>query len=331
MLILKRHLTGLFSLPRLFLACFIFAVSPQWGFAAEKVIDYISDPAGHSGFIVDARDATRCEAASLSGARCLPARDFLGPHKRLANFSGLLWLLGTAGLTGDEHVLVTGDQSKDKEFLAGVLYLAGQRKVSVLSRGLKSLPNVKMAPGTSRSKTRENVYRAAMRETLIVLRSELVGMLQSGNAPVILDGRRESEYWGREIRASRGGHLPGAQHLPALSLAAGKGGPPPIHLDEGEYAIAYGHGSYESIVFLTRLVALGVNAKVLLKGWTGWASDGSLPADSATYADLRASRQPAVKSTQMASKFGMPLLALIILAGIALFAAGFFVSRKLSR
>lgn len=331
MLIQRRHLTGLSPLPQFLLVCFILAVTPHWGFAAEKIIDYIPGPEGHSGVIVDARDAKRCEKASLNGARCLPVRDILGPHKRLANFSGLLWLFGTAGLTGAEHVLVVGDQSRDKEFLAGVLYLAGQRKVSVLTKSLNSQPKDKLAPGISRSKTRETVYQAAMRNGRIVLRSDLVELLRSGNAPVLLDGRSESEYWGQEVRASRGGHLPGAQHLPATSVLPGRNGPSLIHLDAGEYAITYAHDSYESIVFLARLIATGVQAKVLFEGWAGWASDGSLPADSVTYADQKASGQPAIMTPQTAQKIRLPFLALVILAGIALIAAGFFAGRKFSR
>ena len=252
----------------------------------------------------------------------------LGPGNRLANFSGLLWLLGTAGLTGSEHVLVTGDRGANKEFIAGVLYLAGQKKVSVLSPPLKSLPANEMSPGISRSKTRENVYQAAMRSGRIVLRSDLAGLLQSGNAPVLLDGRSEREYWGQEIRGARGGHLPGAQHLPVMAVRPAKNNPPPVHLNEGEYAIAYAHGSYQSIIYLARLVASGVNAKVLHEGWAGWASDGALPADAVTYADQRATRRPAVKNTQTAARSEPSFIALMVLAGLALFAAGFLVSRK---
>jgi len=231
MLIKSLRQTRRASLPLgLLLAGLLIATNSQASFAAQGVIDYVTTQAGHSGFIVDTRKPESCEAASLKGARCLPARDLLGPHKRLANFSGLIWLLGTAGLTGEEHVLVTGDQSTNKEFIAGVLYLAGQRKVSVLTSPLKSLPEGKMAPGISRSKTRENVYQAAMRSDLIVLRSELAGMLQSGNAPVLLDGRSESEYWGQDVRGPRGGHLPGAQHLPATSVLPAKNDPPPVQL-----------------------------------------------------------------------------------------------------
>jgi len=327
MLIQRRRLTGLFLLSRLFLICFLFTMTPHQGFAAEKTIDYILTPAGHSGFIIDTRDAVPCETASLNGARCLPARDFLGPHKRLANFSGLLWLLGTTGLTGEEHVLVVGDQSTNKEFMAGVLYLAGQRKISVLMQSLNSQSKDKLTPGITRSKTRENVYQAAMRNDRIVLRSDLVKMLRSGNAPVLLDGRGESEYWGQAIRASRGGHLPGAQHLPATSVLPGRKGPPLIYLDTGEYAVAYAHNSYESIVFLARLIAMGVEAKMLLEGWAGWASDGSLPADSVTYADQRASVRSGNIARKTVSIPGMSFIVLAILAGIGLFAAGYYVRR----
>ena len=83
--------------------------------------------------IVDARPFADCRAKSLADARCLPAGDFLGPQRRLPSARDLLWLLGTAGLSGEESVLVVGQDAAARDFVAGLLWVAGQRSVHVLT------------------------------------------------------------------------------------------------------------------------------------------------------------------------------------------------------
>ena len=102
--------------------------------AAADVVRFVAAPDAEVDVVVDSRPAARCAEATLPGARCVPITDILGPHDRFPSVSGLLWLLGTAGLTGGEHVLVVGERARDRDALAGVLYLAGQRRVSVLAR-----------------------------------------------------------------------------------------------------------------------------------------------------------------------------------------------------
>ena len=228
--------------------------------------------------IIDVRQLDKCEKASLPGAHCLPLRDVLGPHKRLANISGLLWLLGTVGLSGFEHVMVIGDRARDRDFMAGLLYIAGQKKTTILETVISNnsaLAN-RLEAGTVRGRTREKVFQASMRSQLVVLRSELLGMIRSSAPPVILDGRSEQEYWGAVVRAARGGHIPGAQ----LAPSSGR-----LDRDEGDdMPVLYGHDAYEGLAMLARSLARGYPARLYLEGWAGWASDGALPADAVTYA-----------------------------------------------
>lgn len=203
----------------------------------------------------------------------------------MANFSGILWLLGTAGLTGAEHVMVIGDSSEDKEFLAGLLYLAGQRKITLQTRPWAILREAysEHPPGRARAMIRQAVYQTPMREQGIVLRRELAELLGNDKL-LLLDGRSEQEYWGGLIRGQRGGHLPGAQHLPLRSSYGNRTLPEPLPRSflSGQ-PIAYAHDSYEGLVYLARLVDRGAEVKLYLEGWVGWASDGALPADSLTF------------------------------------------------
>lgn len=183
-------------------------------------------------------------------------------------------------------------------------------------------------PGVPRSRTREVVYRAPMRGERILLRNELHVLMAEDAPPVVLDGRTESEYWGQLIRGARGGHLPGAQHFPSSGLvrdvAVAVSGP-----FYGRESVVYGHDAFEGVIYLARLIARGIDARLYLEGWAGWASDGGLPADSVTYSDhgVVAGHQ---HSQDGRSDFGLPIL---MGAGIgaALLAFAGFLSGRLVR
>ncbi len=299
------------------------AVLPSTLFAAP-VIDYRAAPSNHLGPIIDVRPTAACEKSSLAGARCLPVSDFFGPNKRLANFSGILWLLGTAGLNGSEHVLVVGGRRNAKEAVAGLLFLAGQKSITVLSTAIDLLDENKRAPGEERSKTREKVYQAEMRNDRIVLRSDLAALVRGEKVPLVIDGRSEGEYWGSTIRAARGGHIPGAQHLAALSPGAAK--KPQWPFEPASPPIAYGHNSYSGLIYLARLEATGLPARLYLEGWVGWASDGALPADGLSFSETRQAVTPAKKPLQNTA-ISISSFTALALCGATLAIGGFFVGR----
>lgn len=280
--------------------------------------------------VIDVRPTKVCEAASLPRARCVPANDILGPHDRLANVSGLLWLLGTAGLTGTETVLVAGTPTRDRDFMAGLLYLAGQSTVQVLTTSIPKA-GVNLEPGETRSRTRDVVFQAPVRSQAIVLRSELLQTIRSATPPILLDGRSESEYWGQRVRASRGGHIPGAQHIEIAQLTTrANSRSAASDTDIDERPIVYGHGPRDSIAFLARLVAAGQDARVYMEGWSGWASEGALPADSVTYPDLgrlAQSNPPTVSSPPIGAHF---VVAGAVLSSLGFLVGGFLLGRRTS-
>ncbi len=232
--------------------------------------------------VLDTRPGAVCEKRSPVNARCLPAEDFLGPHGRLAGFANIAWVLGSAGLTGAESVLVVGNNPRKRDFVAGLLYLMGQTQVLVLARGLKT-DGASFAPGQPRAMSRKAVWQAPARATAMVFKNQLRDLVASQPGPVLLDGRSEKAYWGETVNALRGGHLPGADHLPAARLRA------EIRRGEAlapkpENAIVYGGNAVDGIAFMTLVIAgTGTPARVYPGGWTEWAADGSLPADAETY------------------------------------------------
>lgn len=309
---------------------------PAWA-GGDGAIAYTADPgqALKEGAVpIDARALSACRARSLPGARCLPAADFLGPHGRLASIRDMLWLIGAAGLSGNEHVLVIGNAPRERDFVAGILYLAGQKKISILTQPVArggGLDKDALVPGEERAATRQAVFQAPMRDDLIVLRGELASAMRRGNPPVLLDGRTDEEYWGKTVRGLRGGHIPGAQHVPARVLRSAVAGGRAVVTDAAE-PVAYGHDALEGVAFLTLLTAgAGVRARVYLEGWSDWAATTALPADSVTYPD-RMKPDPmktaAAPPPAAAAGISWPLLIAAAFAGGGLVFGGFMVGKR---
>lgn len=274
---------------------------------------------GHAT-VVDSRPLAACLRRTVANAKCLPASDFLGPHGRLAAFTDIYWLLGTAGIAAGDAVLVVGDTPRERDFVAGMLYLSGQAAVTVLNRPISDgagLPVSSLGPGTARGMLRQPIYEGTVRVDAVLLRSELAAELQRGHSPILVDGRPEAAYWGETIRASRGGHLPGAHSLPMTELRTeiGQGR---TRLPPGPFVV-YGHDPFESVAYFT-LARAGARAqaRVLLGGWVEWANRQTLPMDAETYPDrvaapIAAPPAPAAQPAQLAGAAVAAVAGLLIL------------------
>lgn len=290
---------------------FVIVAGADWQPAADEIV-------------VDSRPLADCKRAALPNTCCLPADDFLGPHRRMPSERDILWLLGTAGLDGSEKVLVVGQDAMARDFLAGLLYLAGQRRVRVLQEPVPRILSGRSdaAPGQDRGIVRSAVYAAPMRAERMVLKHEL---LREAASMTLIDGRSELEYWGETARVTRGGHLPGAVLLPAMTLSVAKSRPV---LPSGE-AIAYAHDAYEGLAYFTRLTAgLGLPVRVYPGGWAEWAADGSLPVDAATYPERRAETLATLSLAPTVGTFPAVLVLEVAAALLAAFAGGWYFSKK---
>jgi len=133
--------------------------------------------------VIDSRPPADCLRASLPGARCLPAGEFLGPQRSLPSERDILWLLGTAGLQGSETVLVIGHDATARDFVAGLLYLAGQKSVRILSGPVPRLA-ASASGGRQRGMVRSAVWTAPMRDHLWVLGADILR-----DKPALVDAR----------------------------------------------------------------------------------------------------------------------------------------------
>lgn len=129
-----------------------------------------------SALVVDTRTLAQCQQRSIAGAHCLPAHDLIGPKGQLPNFEDIFWALGTAGIDGDETILVAGDNATQRDYVAGLLYLCGQAQVQVLRTPIKQVLRKGLRPaggGQARGMLRQRIYHAVMRDELLVLPGEI--------------------------------------------------------------------------------------------------------------------------------------------------------------
>jgi len=232
--------------------------------------------------IIDTRALAMCQQRSIVGAHCLPASDLFGPGGVLPSFVDIYWALGTAGISAHRRVLVTGDQARERDFVAGLLYLCGQASIQVLTTPIDAVLQKNRWPsgqGQPRGNFRLSVYDATMRDELIVFPTELAHALTNHKAVVPIDGRNLSIHRGDEYLA---GHIPGAMQLPRAYLnrtgshlrltAISKETTPAKH----RYFVAYAHVPMDSIALFTRLRADEINQRVDIRvmpaGWQGWTS-----------------------------------------------------------
>jgi thiosulfate/3-mercaptopyruvate sulfurtransferase len=280
--------------------------------------------AGPNPTLIDTRAEASCVAATVPTSVCLPAEAFFGPHRRLASARDISWVLGTAGLHGNETVLVLGADPIRRDAVAGLLFLSGQKTVFILNAPMHEAfgqSESDWTPGRARGILREAIHRGPWRDTDIILRSELAHSLAQERALRLLDGRPADEYWGARIRARRGGHLPGAEHAPAAELRAALSRGETIPLAAGP-VVAYGQDPLMGLAYFTLLRAgFGIDVALYPGGWREWAEDGALPADAATYAQVDAAPEKAGASRSDGGSWPMAnsawLQSLLTVAAIA--------------
>lgn len=298
--------------------------------ADENIVQTVSNPQQLTADVtLDTRPLASCKQSTLAGAICLPIEDFIAPQHRLANWSGILWLLGTAGLTGGEHIAVIGEHSQRRHVLAGLLAIAGQKKVSIVempvSELLRNTNNV--SSGKQRSNTRTEVFTTPMRSELLVLRDELAVLIEDNN--VLLDGRPESEYYGVTIRAQRGGHVPGAIHSP-ISTWQNAGQQP---LETAALPVSYANDPVAGLAYFSALLSKGQVSRLYLAGWSEYAADGASPIDSASYpaTNEQLSETDSKQPLNAASDISMPLnsqtAGIAAVASVCLVSFGFLAGR----
>lgn len=122
-------------------------------------------------------------------------------------------LLGALGIAPDTHVVIydeSGGLNASRLFFT--LDVFGHRKVSLLDGGIQAWRRAKLPVTTEIPKVERTDYRPTVRGELVASAEWVRDRL--GDATVALvDARTAAEFTGKDRRAKRGGHIPGAVNL----------------------------------------------------------------------------------------------------------------------
>ena len=169
----------------------------------ELALRGIAPPVTGKAVVIDVRPAALCQTRSVAGARCLPAAEFLDGRGQLAPWREILWLFTTVRLDGRETVVVIGDEATDRRFVAGLLWLAGQRRVELIEQPVAALlaAGWRAGAGQARDFARRTAYIAAMREREIVMPGEVCprGTVRLGDPRLALAHWVKARLTGRSI------------------------------------------------------------------------------------------------------------------------------------
>lgn len=127
----------------------------------------------------------------------------------------------------------------------------------------------------------------------------------------LIDVRSTDEYAGRDIRALRGGHIPGAISVPVSGGDDLARLPAQLkQLDLRKETVVYGHDSAIAARLAERLRRQGfLQVRVYADAWPVWANTLELPVAAERYADVGALRDQLVELQRMIERLSRPALA----------------------
>jgi thiosulfate/3-mercaptopyruvate sulfurtransferase len=216
-------------------------------------------------------------------------------------------ILGDAGIDPTREIIVYGDKADPFVYfgLFTVQYFGGNR-ATIYHGGIDDWRAAKKDLNTEPLKHTPVALKLKPRPELTVATEEIVSKLSSNVQ--IIDVRSPKEFSGEDIRAIRGGHIPGAVNIPfqknwidpdtpaklAKKEVANKDGmglksPDQLKmlyakLDPDKETIVYCHSGVRADVSATVLKDLGFkNVKVYDSSWLGYGNNLSTPVEDATF------------------------------------------------
>jgi thiosulfate/3-mercaptopyruvate sulfurtransferase len=217
-------------------------------------------------------------------------------------------ILGEAGIDLDTEIVVYGAKALPGAYFAyQTLRYLGAQNVRVFHGGIDDWKAAGKAVSTERKSLPAVTVDARLNQAMLVSTAELIARLQNPNVQ-ILDARTAREFGGDDIRALRGGHIPGAVNIPfehnwadpdtprklQRKLVANKDGMNLkerdalrklyADLDPEKETIVYCQSGSRASETATVLEDLGFkNVKIYDASWLGWGNEFTAPVANVTY------------------------------------------------
>jgi thiosulfate/3-mercaptopyruvate sulfurtransferase len=252
--------------------------------------DYLKTSAERELVLIDTRTPAEFWSGHLKGARHLdpfPFHYYDTSPKAIREFTEQSeWIFSVLGVTGKEVVVFyENDAGMRAARGAWILEYLGHRGVKILDGGLKALGNVELSLAVD--PITPHPFKAAPRPEILATCQEVANAL--GDPAVrIFDVRSDAEYYGENVRAKRGGAIPGAVNRDwALSMdEAGRFRSPQelkavfesLGFSPNQKIITYCQGGYRAAHAYYALRLAGFNqVSNYLGSWGEWGNREELP------------------------------------------------------
>ncbi|RAI44523.1 sulfurtransferase [Rhodoplanes roseus] len=195
-----------------------FLLLPSVSFA-DIIVDAsrVADAMSRGAVVWDARDATSYRQAHLPGAITVAEAERALRLPTIREFDELVRVekaFGEAGLDLSREIVVYANRGSPVAYaaFAAAQYL-GARKVVVFHDGIEGWHESGRPIETGDGRRVPAAVRLAPDPRMTITTDELLARLGKPDVQIV-DARTPAEYAGRDVRAPRGGHVPGAVNIP---------------------------------------------------------------------------------------------------------------------
>lgn len=192
----------------------------QAALAASPTIvdgDYVAEAIARNAVVWDVRPADAYARGHIAGAVSIGdaakilrddnTEDFIATDR-------IEKILGGAGLDPKRETIVYGSRGTwNPYFGLYTLQYFGSGNVRVYHEGIEGWAAAGRAISRDRSQLPPVVLKLEINPTIAVTTKEMVARLNNPNVQIV-DARTPQEFMGEDIRAIRGGHIPGAINIP---------------------------------------------------------------------------------------------------------------------
>jgi len=179
--------------------------------------DYVAAAIARNAIVWDVRPAAAYAKGHIAGAISIGDAAKVLRDDNTEDFIAIDRIekvLGTAGLDPKREVIVYGSRGSWNPYfgLYTVQYFGGSN-VRVYHEGIEDWTAVGRAISSEASRLAPIALKLEVNPTVAVTTREMVARLNNPNVQIV-DARTPREFAGEDIRAIRGGHIPGATNIP---------------------------------------------------------------------------------------------------------------------